>query len=149
MTTLELVPEHQPVAKLVDDDGLRAVYLVGEDAARAVGKAVARADGPCQSVVTSLIDSFDDYLELLVTTIKDLIRQTASKGTPAGIGIGAPNANRLDGTIRYAPNLRWARDSDGKPGVIHLAQRLEAATAPKSLQMVTAVIILKDACSLE
>ena len=82
----------------------------------------------CQSVVTSLIDSFDNYLELLVTTIKDLIRQTASKGTPAGIGIGAPNANRLDGTIRYAPNLRWARDSDGKPGVIHLAQRLEAAT---------------------
>ena len=89
----------------------------------------------CQSVVTSLIDSFDNYLELLVTTIKDLIRQTASKGTPAGIGIGAPNANRLDGTIRYAPNLRWARDSDGKPGVIHLAQRLEAATGHPSNKM--------------
>ena len=81
-----------------------------------------------QSVVTSLIDNFDGYLELLASTVKDLIRRTASKGIPAGIGIGAPNANRLDGTIRYAPNLRWARDSEGKPGVIHLAERLEAAT---------------------
>ena len=81
-----------------------------------------------QGVVTSLIDNFDDYLNLLADTIKDLIRKTASKGIPTGIGIGAPNANRLDGTIRYAPNLRWARDAEGKPGVIHLAQRLEAAT---------------------
>lgn len=81
-----------------------------------------------QSVVTSLIDNFDEYLELLAGTVKDLIRRTASKGIPAGIGIGAPNANRLDGTIRYAPNLQWARDPDGKPGVIHLAKRLEAAT---------------------
>ena len=82
----------------------------------------------CQSVVTSLIDSFDDYLALLAGTIKELIRKTASKGTPAGIGIGAPNANRIDGTIRYAPNLKWARDAEGKPGVVYLADRLEAAT---------------------
>ena len=81
-----------------------------------------------QSVVTSLIDSFDEYLELLAGTIKELIRKTASKGIPAGIGIGAPNANRIDGTIRYAPNLRWARDAEGKPGVVYLADRLEAAT---------------------
>ena len=81
-----------------------------------------------QSVVTSLIDSFDDYLALLTDTIKELIRKTASKGMPAGIGIGAPNANRLDGTIRYAPNLRWARDAEGNPCIIHLAERLEAAT---------------------
>ena len=81
-----------------------------------------------QSVVTSLIDSFDEYLNLLADSIKDLIRKTASKGIPAGIGIGAPNANRIDGTIRYAPNLRWARDAEGKPCIIHLAERLEAAT---------------------
>ena len=82
----------------------------------------------CQSVVTSLIDNFDEYLNLLADTVKELIRKTASKGTPAGIGIGAPNANHLDGTIRYAPNLRWARDAQGNPCVIHLAERLEAAT---------------------
>lgn len=81
-----------------------------------------------QSVVTSLIDSFDEYLNLLADSIKDLIRKTASKGIPVGIGIGAPNANRIDGTIRYAPNLRWARDAQGKPCIIHLAERLEAAT---------------------
>ena len=82
----------------------------------------------CQSVVTSLIDSFDEYLELLSATVKDMIRQTAGRGIIAGIGIGAPNANRIDGTIRYAPNLRWARDAQGNPCVVHLAERLEAAT---------------------
>ena len=82
----------------------------------------------CQSVVTSLIDSFDEYLTLLANTVKDLVRQTADRGTVAGIGIGAPNANRLDGTIRYAPNLKWARGADGKPGVVFLADRLQEAT---------------------
>ena len=81
-----------------------------------------------QSVVTSLIDNFDEYLELLAGTVKELIRKTADRGVTAGIGIGAPNANRLDGTIRYAPNLRWARDADGKPGVVYLADRLKEAT---------------------
>ena len=82
----------------------------------------------CQSVVTSLIDSFEEYLTLLANTVKDLVRQTADRGTVAGIGIGAPNANRLDGTIRYAPNLKWARGADGKPGVVYLADRLQEAT---------------------
>lgn len=82
----------------------------------------------CQSVVTSLIDSFDEYLELLAGTVKDLVRKTADRGVAVGIGIGAPNANRLDGTIRYAPNLRWARGADGKPGIVHLADRLKEAT---------------------
>jgi glucokinase len=81
-----------------------------------------------QSVVTSLIDNFDEYLELLAGTVKDLIRKTAHRGNVMGIGIGAPNANRLDGTIRYAPNLRWARDAEGKPCVIPLAERLIKAT---------------------
>ena len=81
-----------------------------------------------QSVVTSLIDSFDEYIELLAGTVRDLIRKTAHQGTVKGIGIGAPNANRIDGTIRYAPNLRWARDSEGKPGVVYLADSLKQAT---------------------
>ena len=45
-----------------------------------------------------------------------------------GIGIGAPNANRIDGTIRFAPNLRWARDAQGNPTIVYLADRLEAET---------------------
>ena len=77
-----------------------------------------------QSVVTSLIDNFDEYLELLAGTVKELIRKTAHRGNVMGIGIGAPNANRLDGTIRYAPNLKWARDAEGKPCVIPLAESL-------------------------
>lgn len=81
-----------------------------------------------QTVVTSLIDSFDEYLKLLADTVKELVRKTADRGVMAGIGIGAPNANRLDGTIRYAPNLRWARNAEGKPDVIYLADRLSEAT---------------------
>ena len=81
-----------------------------------------------QSVVTSLVDDFDEYLELLAGAVKELVRKTADRGVAVGIGIGAPNANRLDGTIRYAPNLRWARGADGKPGVIYLADRLKEAT---------------------
>ena len=81
-----------------------------------------------QSVVTSLIDNFDEYLELLAGTVKELIRKTAHRGNVMGIGIGAPNANRLDGTIRYAPNLKWARDAEGKPCVIPLAESLIKAT---------------------
>lgn len=81
-----------------------------------------------QTVVTSLIDSFDEYLKLLADTVKELVRKTADRGVVAGIGIGAPNANRLDGTIRYAPNLRWARNAEGKPDVIYLADRLSEAT---------------------
>ena len=81
-----------------------------------------------QSVVTSLIDNFDEYLELLTSTIKELIRKTANRGIVTGIGIGAPNANYLDGTIRFAPNLRWARGADGQPGIVNIAERLQAAT---------------------
>ena len=81
-----------------------------------------------QSVVTSLVDNFDEYLKLLAGAVKELVRKTADRGVVAGIGIGAPNANRLDGTIRYAPNLRWARDTNGKPGVVYLADRLKEAT---------------------
>ena len=81
-----------------------------------------------QSVVTSLIDNFDEYLELLTSTIKELIRKTANLGIVTGIGIGAPNANYLDGTIRFAPNLRWARGADGQPGIVNIAERLQAAT---------------------
>lgn len=82
----------------------------------------------CQHVVTSLIDNTKDYIGLLADTVRELIRETAGTGTVAGIGIGAPNANRLDGTIRYAPNLRWARDSEGKPCVVRFAELLEAST---------------------
>ena len=91
---------------------------------------VVTADGVIleQCVVTSLIDSLDEYINLLAGAVKDLVRKTADRGTVAGIGIGAPNANRLDGTIRYAPNLRWARDAQGKPGVVYLADMLKAAT---------------------
>ena len=81
-----------------------------------------------QSVITSLIDNFDEYLRVLTYTVNELTDKTSHIGTPMGIGIGAPNANRIDGTIRFAPNLRWARDAQGNPTIVYLADRLEAET---------------------
>jgi len=81
-----------------------------------------------QSVITSLIDNFDEYLRVLTYTINELTDKTSHIGTPMGIGIGAPNANRIDGTIRFAPNLKWARDAQGNPTIVYLADRLEAET---------------------
>lgn len=43
-----------------------------------------------------------------------------------GIGIGAPNGNFYKGTIEYAPNLKWARDEHGKPGIVPLKALVEA-----------------------
>ena len=70
-----------------------------------------------QSVVTSLIDNFDEYLKLLADTVRDMVRRTADRGTVVGIGIGAPNANYYSGTIEFAPNLPWAHE-----GIVPLAK---------------------------
>jgi len=45
-----------------------------------------------------------------------------------GIGIGAPNGNYYKGTIEAAPNLKWAKDKQGNPKVIHLKKTVEEAT---------------------
>lgn len=78
--------------------------------------------------VTSLIDNPQEYIELLSQTIKELVHKSAGYGIVAGIGIGAPNANYLDGTIRFAPNLKFARDTQGRPCILPMAELLSAST---------------------
>ncbi len=76
-----------------------------------------------QCVVSSLQDSLSDYLNDLTGAIRGLM----SKAEVKGIGIGAPNANYYNGTIEFAPNLRWTY-VDGKPTVVEFARLISEKT---------------------
>ena len=76
-----------------------------------------------QCVVSSLQDSLSDYLNDLTGAIRGLM----SKAEVKGIGIGAPNANYYNGTIEFAPNLRWTY-VDGKPTVVEFARLISERT---------------------
>lgn len=76
-----------------------------------------------QCVVSSLQDSLSDYLNDLTGAIRGLM----SKAQVKGIGIGAPNANYYNGTIEFAPNLRWTY-VDGKPTVVEFARLISERT---------------------
>lgn len=74
-----------------------------------------------QCVVSSLQTNIKDYIADLTDGIKELIGQVSDRGGVRGIGIGAPNANYYNGTIEYAPNLKWSY-VNGKPSVVPFAQ---------------------------
>lgn len=76
-----------------------------------------------QCVVSSLQGSLSDYLNDLTGAIRGLM----SKAQVKGIGIGAPNANYYNGTIEFAPNLRWTY-VDGKPTVVEFARLISERT---------------------
>lgn len=48
----------------------------------------------------------EDYIDALYKTLTPVIN-TFDKHNIIGIGIGAPNGNYYNGTIEYAPNLKW------------------------------------------
>ncbi|MBQ2248225.1 MAG: ROK family protein [Tidjanibacter sp.] len=50
---------------------------------------------------------FDEYMDLLYSSIEKLLAAAPADSVVAGIGIGAPNANFYKGTITNAPNLTW------------------------------------------
>ena len=91
---------------------------------------VVTADGEiiAQTVISSLQTQLIDYITELSKAIKELIAQTADKGTVKGIGIGAPNGNYYRGTIECAPNLKWSYDANGQPSVIELATLMQQFT---------------------
>lgn len=59
------------------------------------------------SISTSIHEKIDDYITELSTTIKDCFEPLKNEHELIGIGIGAPNANYLKGTIDNASNLVW------------------------------------------
>ena len=54
------------------------------------------------------------FIDALYNTLQPVIK-SVKKRNVQGIGIGAPNGNYYNGTIEYAPNLKW-------PGIIPLAK---------------------------
>lgn len=59
------------------------------------------------SVSTDFTEDVNEYLENLYKNITKTFSPFASEYEIKGIGIGAPNANYYNGTIEYAPNLKW------------------------------------------
>lgn len=80
-----------------------------------------------QSVISSLQNDLTSYIEDLTKAIQDLIRVSEEDGEVKGIGIGAPNGNYYNGTIEFAPNLKWAYDENGNSIIIYLANMVKEA----------------------
>jgi glucokinase len=61
------------------------------------------------SVPTNQTDSVDEYIKGLITGVDEMLKEVADFVTIKGIGVGAPNANYLSGSIEFAANLKWAK----------------------------------------
>lgn len=64
------------------------------------------------SIKTDTYEDVNDFVKELSDEIKKLIAGENKNLDVKGIGIGAPNGNYFNGTVEFAPNLRWK-------GVIH------------------------------
>ena len=66
-------------------------------------------DGHClaqSNISTNSYAEPGEFVQVLHTNIQTLLTNAAGYQL-AGIGIGAPNGNYYNGTIEFAPNLRW------------------------------------------
>ena len=54
---------------------------------------------------TSEFEQFEDFIKSLHKEVTKLVEEHQFE--LVGIGIGAPNGNYYNGTIEYAPNLKW------------------------------------------
>lgn len=94
-----------------------------------LGVVDARGNILYQSVITSLQTELDEYINDLTNAIEALISKAGGKSLIRGIGIGAPNANYYKGSIEYAANLTWGKDSAGNPLYIDLAKIVSTRTS--------------------
>lgn len=56
---------------------------------------------------TNKYDNVTDYIEALYEAVRPALDLINGDEHIRGIGIGAPNGNYYNGTIEYAPNLKW------------------------------------------
>lgn len=59
------------------------------------------------SILTHQHDKVEDFIEDLYTALLPAINDSGGAEFIRGIGVGAPNGNIYNGTIEYAPNLKW------------------------------------------
>lgn len=84
-----------------------------------------------QCVISTLEPNLDIFMSQLAKAVMDLVESTSNQGKVCGIGVGAPNANYYNGTICSAPNLKWARNSQGECITVEFARILSEKTGLK------------------
>lgn len=63
----------------------------------------------CVSMKTGGFSTADDYVDAAVKSLMTIVEKVGLENI-SRMGIGAPNANYLNGCIEYAPNLPWAHE---------------------------------------
>lgn len=69
------------------------------------------------SIKTQSYPEFNDFIDAIAASLREIMDQVGGPQMITGIGIGAPNANYYSGNIEYAPNLPWK-------GVLPLSEAL-------------------------
>jgi len=69
------------------------------------------------AILTHKHEKVEDFIDELYEAVKPAIAEAGGTEYVRGIGIGAPNGNIYNGTIEYAPNLRWK-------GIVPLAKMI-------------------------
>ena len=67
-------------------------------------------EGNClikNNISTLQFETPDDLIKSIYEHIQVMLTSFDERIIPIGIGIGAPNGNYFNGTIEYAPNLKW------------------------------------------
>ena len=59
------------------------------------------------SILTNKHEKIEDFINDLYEAIIPAVNDCGGTSAIRGIGIGAPNGNIYNGTIEYAPNLKW------------------------------------------
>lgn len=106
----------------------KQVLVIGIDVGgQTTGLGVVNAKGEIlyHSVISSLQNTLDEYINDITKAINSLVESSKEDGEIRGIGIGAPNGNYYKGSIEFAPNLKWAHDEYGKPMIIDFANMIK------------------------
>ncbi|MCI6619717.1 MAG: ROK family protein [Prevotella sp.] len=62
------------------------------------------------AIKTQGFNNADEYVTAAVDALKIVIDQVGGIGKIKSMGIGAPNGNYYNGTIEFAPNVKWAHN---------------------------------------
>lgn len=93
---------HKPLAIGIDLGGTNTVLGIADPQGNIIAQ---------DTVKTQAHDNAHAFVEACMARLKPLVTQAGGLDQIAGMGIGAPNGNYLDGCISFAPNIAWAHDS--------------------------------------